>query len=54
MRDELYCMGCEHAEDDCAICDLCANAHTIVADQEVIPVPLDDGCRWVQPKPAAQ
>ncbi len=54
MPDTLFCETCEYAVVDCSLCDSCPNSHVIVAEQEAIPVPLDSGCRWAQPKPAAQ
>jgi hypothetical protein len=54
MADTLFCKKCEYAEIDCSLCDVCKDSRLIVAEQKAIPVPLDSGCRWVQPKPAAQ
>lgn len=51
----LCCIDCEYEDvDDRALCDICPQKNTIVAEQTVFEIPLDDGCKWVQPKPCAQ
>lgn len=52
----LCCIGCEYEDvDDRALCDICPHKNTIVAEPSIYFVPeMDDGCKWVQPKPTAQ